>query len=187
MVKKEKIESIDLIEPIEWENTHIDSHKKINESIRSLSNMINSVENFSNHLSKEVEWIKEVISNKKDIEKLRDDIKTLRETLGDTVTKIKDFEEKYYRRRKYYTETFEWILDTESQIVIDLDPIELDEWTYLVNIVVHEAIPNWWTLTYSFGNTTLTSVSYTPHIYLQAKSWEKAVLEYDFSVIITEV
>lgn len=182
MVKK-----ITLIEPVEWEDTHIESHKKINKGLNILSGCLEDVEKVVDNLSKEIKNIKENISDKKDINKLKDNIKTLWETVGSIVSEIKNLNEKVNRRRKYYVQTYEWILDTNTQIVTDLDSIELDEWTYLVNIVEHEVVANWWVNCYSLWKTTLTSVSYTPHIYLQAKSWEKAVLEYDFSVIITEV
>ena len=86
------------------------------------------------------------------------------------------------------TKNYNWIVDTDTQIVVELDTItDLKWWHYLANIVVNEALPNQWAVTYSFPKTSLVLWEYTPRVSLKAKDGEHAVLEYDFTVILTEV
>ena len=70
---------------------------------------------------------------------------------------------------------------------MELEPIELDGNRYLVNIRINEAAPNQWTMAYMFPDVSIASGNYTPVIHLMAKEWEHAVLEYDFTVILTQI
>lgn len=183
-----EIKQVKLINPVEWENTHIEAHELLNRAISQ----------FYSHLKNTQEIIEEIKISIRDVDdkyssvfsKLWKEIKDMKseytKTLGSIVSKIETLEEKINKPKKYLVKNFEWILDTDTQIVSELDKIELD-WTYLVNIVVKECIPNWWVITYSFPQTSIAANEYTPHVYLMAKEWEHAVLEYDFNVILTEI
>ena len=183
-----EIEQIKLISPVEWEDTHIEAHELLNRAVSQ----------FYSHLKNTQEIIEEIKISIRDVDdeyssafsKLEKEIKDMEsehtKTLDSIVSKIEMLEEKVSKPKKYLVKNFEWILDTDTQIVSELDKIELD-WTYLVNIVVKECVPNWWVITYSFPQTSIATNEYTPHLYLMAKEWEHAVLEYGFNVILTEI
>lgn len=169
-----------LIEPEEW--SHIDAHKLLNRAVASFANQM---ENLS-------EKIQEVNFNAgekyssafSEVNKIKGDIEELRKTIGKISDKIDTLQTEIKKPKEYITKNFEWIIDTDTQTVSELEKIELN-WAYLVNIVVNEVIPNWWTMTYSFPQTSIAKNEYTPRVYLMANEWEHAVLEYDFTVILT--
>lgn len=182
----DKIKVLALTKPVEWENTHIKAHEEI----------INTISQFQNHLNNIIDNINKLISEYEDVNnrltthishilELNKTDKDILEELNSINARIDKLENTDHTK-KYIVQKYEWILDTDTEVCIDLDPIELG-WTYLVNIVVNEVIPNKWTMTYSFWNTSIAAEKYTPHVYLMAKEWEHAVLEYDFTVILTEL
>lgn len=173
-----------LIEPEEWKNNHIEAHKLLNRAVASFVNQIDS-------LSKNIQDTEHNAGEKyasafSEIKELKKEIKKINETLGSTDGKITELKEECNKWGKYLVRNYEWIIDTDSQTVVELEEIVLD-WNYLVNIVPCEVIPNSWTEIYSLPQTSIATGSYTPKAYLMAKQWEHAVLEYDFNVILTQI
>lgn len=179
-MEKEKIK---LIEPMVWEYTHIKAHKELNKYVSQFYSRLNKIE----------EDIEEMWCTIGDVDgdfssafsKIEKEINTLTKTLGTIVDEIEKLKAKPERQRKYHTRTYDWILDTDSEITIDLDKIELD-WNYLVNVIVNDMFANEEVADYSVWHTTVANKEYTPSIYLKSKWWH-AVLEYNFTIILTEI
>lgn len=182
---KEKIKQIN---PVEWEATHLDAHKHINSAITQFYWLFDEVVNEFNSLAKIYEDAEE--KNSTSFSKLREEIGILKECIQLLTQNILDLNEKLNEKRKFLTRNYEWIVDTDRETTIDLEPItdeDLKGKTYLANIVVNESLPNQWAIAYSFPNTSIVQWEYTPRVYLKAKEWEHAVLEYDFTIILTEI
>lgn len=184
----EQIKKVSMIRPIEWEDTHLDAHKNINAAIAQFYGLFD-----------DLFWrIEEMITKHKDAEeksfasfsKINSDIKWLRNDIKWLIDNIKQINLKLNEWRKFITKRYEWIVDTDKETTVELETIgdeELKGKQYLANVVVNEASPNQWAKSYSFPNTSLVKWEYTPRIKLKAKEGEHAVLEYDFTVILTEV
>lgn len=188
MEQIKETEKIRMIKPEEWAQTHLEAHEKLNEVVKQFYWLFNDLIKRYNTLAKVQEDAEEIhfasfskLENK--IEDLKDEIQKLNKWVDLINAKLKEW-------WRFMTRRYEWILDTDKETIADLDPITDDDlkWrNYLANIVVNEAIPNQWTMTYSFSNTSLVHGEYKPVVYLMAKEWEHAVLEYDFTVILTEI
>lgn len=183
------------IEPKEWEDTHLLAHEKINSCLVSLweyvNNIIwelNAVNNFSNKAAEEtsaaISELERTFSKK--IWQIKLQLNEFNETLGSMAEQIKKLKDKSEQWRKYLVKHFEWILDTDTEIVSELEKIELD-WTYLVNIVENSIVKNDSTTQYDIWHTVIANNEYTPKVYIKSKIWWHAVLEYDFTVILTEI
>lgn len=182
----EQIKKVEMIRPKEWEDTHLEAHKNINAAITQ----------FYGLFDKRIKQLK-IISNKyEDAEeksfasfsKLENWIKGLRRDVELLSEKLEETNKKLSQWRRFLTRNYNWIVDTDKETVVELDPItDLVWWHYLANIVVNEALPNQWAIAYSFPNTSIVEWEYTPRVSLKAKEWEHAVLEYDFTVILTEI
>lgn len=182
---KEKIKQIN---PVEWEATHLDAHKHINSAITQFYGLFDWIVDEINLLAKRYEDAEE--KNSTSFSKLDETIMWISNGIKLLVNKVHELEKKINEWKKFLTKRYQWIVDTEREITVDLETITDDElkWKqYLVNVVINEALPNQWAIDYSFPKTTLAQWEYTPRIYLEAKEWEHAVLEYDFTVILTEV
>ena len=186
---------IKTIEPKEWEDTHILAHERINSCLVSLweyvNNIIwelNTVNNFSNKAAEEtsaaVSELERTFSKK--IWQIKEQLNEFNETLGSMAEQIKKLKDKSEQWRKYLVKHFEWILDTDTEIVSELEKIELD-WTYLVNIVENSITKNDSTTRYDIWHTVIANNEYTPKVYIKSKIWWHAVFEYDFTVILTEI
>lgn len=188
MEQIKEAEKITMIEPIEWNTNHLEAHQKLNAVVAqfywlfdSLIKGINSLRQI--HEDAEDANFASFSKLEKKIEDLKSEIKKLNKWIDDINAKLK-------KGWRFLTRRYEGILDTEWDINAVFDPITDDElqWrNYLANIVVNEAIPNQWTMTYSFPQTSIIHGEYEPHVYLKAKEWEHAVLEYDFTIILTEI
>lgn len=177
-------DKINLIEPLEWKNTHIESHKELNRYVSLFYGRLNNIEDKLNNINNE-DVDEKISSAFSEIREIKKDVKELKETLGNTISKIKILEEKVNKPKKYLVKHFEWILDTDTESLATLETIELD-WTYLVNIVENEIVWNPEVASYSLWRTAIANKEYTPWVYLLSKWWH-AVLEYDFTVILTEI
>lgn len=178
---------INLIEPLEWENTHIESHKELNRYVSLFYGRLNNIEDKVNEIWEQVSELDgEHSSSFSEINKIKKDIKKINETLGCMADEIKDLKEKVNSWRKYLTRNYEWILDTDTEVTATLETIELD-WTYLVNIVENSVTNNDSTVAYDIWHTVIANGEYTPMIYIKSKIWWHAVFEYNFTVILTEI
>lgn len=186
---------IKTIEPKEWEDTHLLAHEKINsclvllwEYVNNIIWELNTVNNFSNKAAEEtsaaVSELEKTLSKK--IWQIKEQLNEFNETLGSMAEQIKKLKDKSEQWRKYLVKHFEWILDTDTEIVSELDKIELD-WTYLVNIVENSITKNDSTTHYDIWHTAIANNEYTPKVYIKSKIWWHAVFEYDFTVILTEI
>ena len=177
---------INLIEPLEWENTHIESHKELNRYVSLFYGRLNNIEDKVNEIWEQVSELDgEYSSSFSEINKIKIDIEDIVETLGCMASEIKDLKEKVNKPKKYLVKNFEWILDTDTESLATLETIELD-WTYLVQIVENKTVWNPEVASYSLWRTAIANKEYTPWVYLLSKWWH-AVLEYDFTVILTEI
>lgn len=184
----EQIKKVSMIKPEEWADTHLEAHEKINSAITQFYGLFNDVIKQLNILSGIDKDAEE--KNFASFSKLTQDINWLKEDIQWLTKSIEEINAKLNEWRKFLTRRYEGILDTEWDINAVFDPITADElkWkTYLANTVVNEVIPNQWTMTYSFPKTSIISGEYEPHVYLKAKDGEHAVLEYDFTIILTEI
>lgn len=181
-------EKITMVRPVEWEATHLDAHNHINSAITHFYKLFDDI----------VQEINTLTNMNKDTEQknfvsfsgIREDIKWLREEIKNITAKIDEINVKLNEWGKFLTKRYEWIIDTDKETVVELDPItdkELMWKQYLANIVVNEASPNQWAIAYTFPETSIVHWEYKPRLYLMAKDGEHAVLEYDFTVILTEI
>lgn len=181
----EQIKKVKMIRPIEWEDTHLEAHKNINAAISQFYGLFDELEKELNLISKkneDAEW-----NNFASFSKLDKEIKWLKKEVKELNKRIEEINEKISQWRRFLTKNYEWIVDTDKETVVELDPITDLAWHYLVNIVVNEASPNQWAIAYSFPKTSIVEWEYTPRVSLSAKEWEHAVLEYDFTIILTEI
>lgn len=188
MEQIKETEKIRMIDPIEWNTNHLEAHEKLNEAVTQFYWLFNDLIEECNLLAQKDEDAKDInfasfSKLEKKIEELKSEIKKLNKWIDNINARLE-------KGWKFLTRRYEGILDTEWDINAVFDPITEDElqWrNYLANIVVNEAIPNQWTMTYSFPQTSIIHGEYEPHVYLKAKEWEHAVLEYDFTIILTEI
>lgn len=188
MEQIKETEKIRMIDPIEWNTNHLEAHEKLNEAVTQFYWLFDSLIKGINFLGKIHEDAEDAnfasfSKLRVKIDELKDEIKKLNKGIDLINAKLQEW-------WRFMTRRYEWILDTDTETIADLEPITDDDlkWrNYLANIVVNEAIPNQWTMTYSFSQTSLVHWEYKPRVYLMAKQWEHAVLEYDFTVILTEI
>lgn len=177
-----------MIQPEEWAETHLEAHKKINSAITQFYWLLNSLIWEINSFTDTQKDAEE--KNFASFSKLKDEIKWLNKSIESLNKAIDCINSRLDEWRKFLTCRYEWIVDTDKETTVELDSIKDEDlkWKqYLANIVVNEASPNPWAESYSFPKTALVFWEYTPRIYLKAKEWEHAVLEYDFTIILTEV
>lgn len=184
-----------MIEPKEWEDTHIESHKIINrcmvqiwDYLTEMQEELGEVKNFSTRAAENslaaFSEIREDFNKK--IWQIRKNIDKVNETLGCMAEEIKELKDNSNKWRKYLIKHYEWILDTETEAIVELEKIELDG-AYLVNIVENEIVKNDSTTAYSLWHTVIANWEYTPKVYICSKIWWHAVFEYDFTVLLTEI
>ena len=181
----EQIKKISMIKPEEWADTHLEAHEKINAAITQFYGLFDKLVKELNLISKkyeDAEW-----NNFASFSQLDKEIKWLKKEVKELNKNIEEINEKISQGRRFLTRNYNWIVDTDKETVVELDPITDLVWHYLVNIVVNEASPNQWAIAYSFPKTSLVEWEYTPRISLKAKEGEHAVLEYDFTIILTEI
>lgn len=184
----EQIKKISMIKPEEWADTHLEAHERINSAITQFYGLFTDIVKQVKALSNKHEDAED--KNSVSFSKLKDDVDCLKQDIQWLSKQIEAISVKLNEWRKFLTRRYEWIVDTDKETTIELDPITDDDlkWRqYLANIVINEALPNQWAIEYSFPKTSLIFDEYTPRIYLKAKEWEHAVLEYDFTIILTEV
>lgn len=188
MEQIKETEKIRMIKPEEWANTHLEAHTKLNEVVKQFYWLFNDLIKRYNLLAKEQEGAED--ANFASFSKLNEKIDDLKYDIRELNKWIEAINDKLEKGGRFLTRRYEGIIDTEWDINAVFDPITEDELkgrTYLANVVVNEAIPNQWTMTYSFPQTSIIHWEYEPHLYLKAKEWEHAVLEYDFTIILTEI
>lgn len=184
----EQAKEIKMINPVEWEDTHLEAHKRINAAVtqfyRLFDELLKEIKSVANtHEDAEKDNFASFSKIKKELSGLRKDIKLLTDSVKSITAKLNEW-------RMFVTRRYEWIVDTEKEVTVDLDPItdeELKGKYYLAHTVVNEASPNQWAADYSFPKLSIVHGDYTPRITLKAKEGEHAVLEYDFTVILTEI
>lgn len=181
----EQIKKINMIKPEEWAETHLEAHEKINAAITQFYGLFTDIVKQLKSLWHKQEDAEE--KNSVSFSKLKEDIDWLKNDIKHLTQNMLELNDKLNEWRKFLTRKYEWIVDTDKETVVDLESITDLAWHYLVNIVVNEALPNQWAIAYSFPKTSIVEWEYTPHVYLMAKEWEHAVLEYDFTVILTEI
>ena len=188
MEQIKETEKIRMIKPEEWAQTHLEAHEKLNAAVRQFYWLLNDLIKRYNTLAKEQEDADG--KNFASFSKLKDAIEDMKLDIKELNNSIRDINDKLEREWRFLTKNYNWIVDTDMETVVELEPITDDElrWrNYLANIVVNEALPNQWTIAYSFPKTSLVRWEYTPRISLKAKDGEHAVLEYDFTIILTEI
>ena len=184
----EQVKKVKMIRPIEWEDTHLEAHESINAAITQFYGLFDELVKEIDSISKkheDAEW-----NNFASFSKLDKEIKWLKKEVKELNKNIEEINVKLRESRKFLTRRYEWIVDTDKDTIVELETIgdeELKGKQYLANIVVNEASPNQWAKSYSFPKTSLVKWEYTPRLKLKAKEWEHAVLEYDFTVILTEI
>ena len=181
-------EKIGMIRPQEWADTHLEAHESINAAITQFYGLFEDVVKEINSIEKTHKDADE--RNFASFSKIDMSIEWIRNWIQLLVNKIQELEDRMKEWWRYITKRYEWIVDTEGNSVIELDTIwdeELKGKHYLANIVVDKELPNQWTAAYNFPDTSLVFWEYTPKIYLMAKEGEHAVLEYDFTIILTEI
>lgn len=184
----EQIKKISMIKPEEWADTHLEAHERINSAITQFYGLFTDIVKQVKALSNKHEDAED--KNSVSFSKLKDDVDWLKQDIQWLSKQIEAISVKLNEWRKFLTRRYEWIVDTDKETTVELDPITDDDLRgrqYLANIVINEALPNQWAIEYSFPKTSLIFDEYTPRIYLKAKEWEHAVLEYDFTIILTEV
>lgn len=184
----EQIKKISMINPEEWADTHLEAHERINSAITQFYGLFTDIVKQVKALSNKHEDAED--KNSVSFSKLKDDVDWLKQDIQWLSKQIEAISVKLNEWRKFLTRRYEWIVDTDKETTVELDPITDDDLKgrqYLANIVINEALPNQWAIEYSFPKTSLIFDEYTPRIYLKAKEWEHAVLEYDFTIILTEV
>lgn len=178
-------DKIKMVTPVEWEATHIESHIKLNAAVEQFYSLFNGL----------IQWIHWILDKQEEAEevysasfsKLNDSIEELGNQIKWLVSSIEEINKKLKEWWKHLSRRYEWILDTDKEIDVELDAIQ-DLWKdYLVNVVINSVKANQWTKEYKFPQTSVAKGEYKPIISLVAKEWEHAVLEYDFTLILTEI
>lgn len=188
MEQIKEAEKITMIEPIEWSNTHLEAHQKLNAVVAQFYWLFDSLIDGINFLGKIHEDAEDAnfasfSKLRVKIDELKDEIKKLNKGIDLINAKLQEW-------WRFITRRYEWIVDTDKETVVELEPIwdeDLKGRNYLASIVVNDTLPNQWTAKYRLPQTSLAFWEYTPRITLTAKEWEHAVLEYDFTVILTEI
>lgn len=178
-------DKIKMISPVEWAENHLEAHVQLNSAISQFYWLLNSLIAEYNLLSNKVKEAEE--KNFASFSKLEESIEWIRNWTQLLVNKIQELEEEINKWWKFFVRNYEWIVDTEKETTVELDTINDLVWNYLVNVVINDVIPNQWTMAYSFPKTSLAKWEYTPCINLKAKEWEHAVLEYNFTIILTQI
>ena len=181
----EQVKKVTMINPEEWADTHLEAHKNINSAIVQFYWLLND-------LIWEINSLTDMQKDAGDkrfasFSELKDDINWLKKSVESLCETIEHINNRLDQWRKFVTKNYEWIVDTDKDTTVELDSITDLAWDYLVNIVVNEETINPWVKSYSFPKTSLVNWEYTPRLSLVAKEWEHAVLEYDFTVILTEI
>ncbi len=188
MEQIKETDMIKMVDPVDWDNTHIEAHERLNAAVSQFYWLFNDLIKQCSLLAKIHEDAED--ANFASFSKLRVKIDELKDELQKINKHLEKIDTKLNEWWHFMTVRYEWIVDTDSQTVVELDPIkdeDLKGRNYLANIVVDEALPNQWTMTYAFPQTRLVHWEWKPTIFLQAKEWEHAVLEYDFRIILTEI
>lgn len=181
-------EKIGMIRPQEWADTHLEAHESINAAITQFYGLFEDVIKEINSIEKTHKDADE--RNFASFSKIDMKIEWINNWIKLLVNKIQELENRLKEWWKFLTRRYQWIVDTEKEAIFDLEPITDEDlrWVqYLASVVINEESPNQWAEKYSFPKTSLIFDEYTPRIYLKAKEWEHAVLEYDFTIILTEV
>lgn len=181
----EQIKEITMIKPEEWADTHLEAHLKINSAITQFYGLLNGLISEINSFTDKQKDAEE--KNFASFSKLKEDISGLRNSIESLSNAIECVNNRLDQWRKFITKHYEWIVDTDKETVVELEPITDLVWDYLVNVVINEEMPNPWVKNYLFPKTSLANWEYTPRLSLSAKEWEHAVLEYDFTIILTEL
>lgn len=177
-----------MIRPKEWEDTHLEAHQNINAAITQFYELFDDVIRKLN--SVENTYVDAERKNFASFSKINEEISWIRKEIKKLNKNIEEIKDKLNEWRKFLTVRYDGIVDTDSETIVELDPIKDEDlkWKqYLTSIAIHEAQPNQWTEEYKFPQPALVFDEYTPRIYLKAKGGEHAVLEYNFTIILTEV
>jgi archaellum component FlaC len=181
-------ETVTMIKPEEWADTHLEAHLKINSAITQFYWLLNDLISEINSFTDKQEDAEE--RSFASFSKLKEDISGLSKGIESLNKSIECINNRLNEWRHFVTKNYEWIVDTEKETTVELETItdeDLKGKQYLANIVVNEASANQWVESYLFPKTSLVFWEYTPRLSLVAKEWEHAVLEYDFTVILTEI
>ena len=181
-------ETVTMIKPEEWADTHLEAHLKINSAITQFYGLLDDLISEINSFTDKQEDAEK--KNFASFSKLKEDISGLSKSIESLNKSIEAINVRLSEWRKFLTWRYEWIVDTEKETTVELETItdeDLKGKQYLANIVVNEAYANQWVESYLFPKTSLVFWEYTPRLSLVAKEWEHAVLEYDFTVILTEI
>ena len=181
-------ETVTMIKPEEWADTHLEAHLKINSAITQFYGLLDDLISEINSFTDKQEDAEK--KNFASFSKLKEDISGLSKSIESLNKSIEAINVRLSEWRKFLTWRYEWIVDTEKETTVELETItdeDLKGKQYLANIVVNEASANQWVESYLFPKTSLVFWEYTPRLSLVAKEWEHAVLEYDFTVILTEI
>lgn len=188
MEQIKETEKIRMIDPIEWNTNHLEAHEKLNEAVTQFYWLFNDLIEECNLLAQKDEDAKDI--NFASFSKLEDNIKELRREIKSLATDIENINRKLDEWGKFMTVRYDWIVDTDTETTVELDAITDEDlrWRqYLTSIAIHEVQPNQWAEEYKLPQPSLVFDEYKPRIYLKAKAWEHAVLEYNFTLILTEV
>lgn len=181
-------EKIGMIRPQEWADTHLEAHENINAAITQFYGLFEELIWELNSIEKKYGDAED--RNFASFSKIEMDIEWIRNWIKLLVNKVQELEKRIDKWGNSITRRYQWIVDTDLESVIDLDPItdeDLRGRQYLATVVVNEVSPNGWTATYTLPKTSLVSGEYTPSIYIKAVDGQHAVLEYDFTIILTEI
>lgn len=181
-------EKIGMIRPQEWADTHLEAHESINAAITQFYGLFEDVIKEINSIEKTHKDADE--RNFASFSKIDMKIEWINNWIKLLVNKVQELENRLKEWWKFLTRRYQWIVDTEKETTVELEPITDEDlrWVqYLASVVINEELPNQWAEKYSFPKTSLIFDEYTPRIYLKSKEWEHAVLEYDFTIILTEV
>lgn len=181
-------EKIGMIRPQEWADTHLEAHENINAAITQFYGLFEELIWELNSIEKKYKDADE--RNFASFSKIDMKIEWINNWIKLLVNKVQELESRLKEWWKFLTRRYQWIVDTEKETTVELEPITDEDlrWVqYLASVVINEELPNQWAEKYSFPKTSLIFDEYTPRIYLKAKEWEHAVLEYDFTIILTEV
>lgn len=178
------MEKVELIEPIEWSEMHLDHHKQINIVLYWIFDTINNIQkdlwSFKN--------VKKDISESMNaqIERIVADISLFKNSIE---TKIDDLLSRIEKpiEREIIIKEYEWILDTESTNTIELEAIEFSKnWEYKVDVVWIDVDTNKNVSEYLMPQSDIKIWKFIPKIWIKS-SWGKAVIQYKFKVLAYEI
>jgi hypothetical protein len=170
---------------MEKDGRHLDLHVQVNELLWSIAN---EIKNLHQKYDKIIEWLNNFTQNINNCVSQQEDIKQSIYESAKASAKYTDDAAKEYTNKPHFLVKYEWLVSTEKWIIFHLDPIEPPfNGKYRIEVSeirlqkTNENVDK-----FSLPKVMVSDGATSPAISLSSK-WGKAILEYDFDVLVTKL